>query len=38
MSAFTDSLALLRTRRFGTYWVASLLSNIGRTWRRTRLD
>jgi len=31
MSAFTDSLALLRTRRFGTYWVASLLSNIG-TW------
>src|ERR1039458_6704322 len=26
-----ESLALLRTRRFGTFWFASLLSNIG-TW------
>jgi MFS family permease len=31
MSAFTDSLTLLRTRRFSTFWVASFLSNIG-TW------
>jgi len=30
-SAFGDSLRLLFTRRFGTFWVASLLSNIG-TW------
>jgi len=30
-SAFGDSLRLLRTRRFGTFWFASLLSNIG-TW------
>ena len=29
--AFGKSLALLRTRRFGTFWFASLLSNIG-TW------
>ena len=28
---FRASMALLRTRRFGTFWVASLLSNIG-TW------
>jgi MFS family permease len=28
---FTESLGLLRTRRFGTFWFASLLSNIG-TW------
>jgi len=26
---FRDSIALLRTRRFGTYWFATLLSNIG---------
>ena len=26
---FRASLALLRTRRFGTFWIASLLSNIG---------
>jgi MFS family permease len=31
MSAFDKSLALLRTRRFGTFVFASLLSNIG-TW------
>lgn len=31
MTAFTDSLRLLRTRRFGTFFFASLLSNIG-TW------
>jgi MFS family permease len=30
-TAFSDSLRLLRTRRFGTFWCASLLSNIG-TW------
>ena len=30
-AAFHDSLQLLRTRRFGTFWLASLLSNIG-TW------
>lgn len=30
-SAFRESLKLLRTRRFGTFWFASLLSNIG-TW------
>jgi MFS family permease len=30
-SAFAQSLRLLRTRRFGTFWFASLLSNIG-TW------
>ncbi|HTT08019.1 MAG TPA: MFS transporter [Gammaproteobacteria bacterium] len=29
--AFRKSLQLLRTRRFGTFWIASLLSNIG-TW------
>ncbi len=29
--AFNQSLRLLRTRRFGTFWFASLLSNIG-TW------
>ena len=29
--AFGKSLRLLRTRRFGTFWLASLLSNIG-TW------
>ena len=29
--AFAKSLLLLRTRRFGTFWLASLLSNIG-TW------
>src|SRR5471032_564337 len=28
---FRESLALLATRRFGTFWVASLLSSIG-TW------
>ena len=31
MSAFTDSLRLLHTRRFGIFCVASLLSNLG-TW------
>ncbi len=30
-SAFRESLELLRTRRFGAFWFASLLSNIG-TW------
>jgi MFS family permease len=30
-TAFLQSLRLLRTRRFGTFWFASLLSNIG-TW------
>ncbi|HVN36753.1 MAG TPA: MFS transporter [Myxococcota bacterium] len=30
-SAFRGSLRLLRTRRFGTFWFASLLSSIG-TW------
>lgn len=30
-AAFKDSLQLLGTRRFGTFWFASLLSNIG-TW------
>ena len=30
-TAFHASLQLLRTRRFGTFWFASLLSNIG-TW------
>jgi predicted MFS family arabinose efflux permease len=30
-NALSQSLALLRTRRFGTFWFASLLSNIG-TW------
>jgi MFS family permease len=30
-TAFRESLGLLRTRRFGTFWFASLLSNIG-TW------
>ncbi len=30
-SAFRDSLRLLGTKRFGTFWFASLLSNIG-TW------
>lgn len=29
--AFGQSIALLRTRRFGTFWLASLLANIG-TW------
>ena len=28
---FRQSLSLLRTRRFGTFWVSSLLSNLG-TW------
>ena len=31
MSELRASLALLRTRRFGTFWFATLLSNIG-TW------
>lgn len=31
VSTFRDSIGLLRTRRFGTFWFASLLSNIG-TW------
>jgi len=31
LTTFRESLALLRTRRFGTFWIASLLSNIG-TW------
>jgi MFS family permease len=31
MSTFRDSLRLLGTRRFGTFWFASLLSSIG-TW------
>jgi MFS family permease len=30
-NAFIESLRLLRTRRFGTFWFASLLSSIG-TW------
>ena len=30
-TAFRDSIALLATRRFGAFWFASLLSNIG-TW------
>jgi MFS family permease len=30
-TAFGESLQFLRTRRFGTFWFASLLSNIG-TW------
>ncbi len=30
-SAFAESLKLLRSRRFGTFWFASLLSSIG-TW------
>jgi MFS family permease len=30
-SSFQESVQLLRTRRFGTFWFASLLSNIG-TW------
>lgn len=30
-SAFKESMRLLMTRRFGTFWFASLLSNIG-TW------
>ena len=30
-TAFRRSLDLLRSRRFGTFWFASLLSNIG-TW------
>ena len=30
-ATFRDSLSLLRTRRFGTFWFASLLSSIG-TW------
>jgi len=30
-SAFRDSIRLLATRRFGTFWFASFLSNIG-TW------
>jgi MFS family permease len=30
-NAFTESLKLLRTRRFGTFWFASLLSSVG-TW------
>ena len=31
MTAFRESIALLLTRRFGTFCLASLLSNIG-TW------
>jgi MFS family permease len=31
VSTFRDSIGLLRTRHFGTFWFASLLSNIG-TW------
>lgn len=31
LAAWRESLALLRTRRFGTFWAASFLSNIG-TW------
>ena len=31
VNAFRQSLGLLRTRRFGTFWFASLPSNIG-TW------
>jgi MFS family permease len=31
LSIFGQSMALLRTRRFGTFWFASLLANIG-TW------
>lgn len=31
VSTFRDSIGLLQTRRFGTFWFASLLSNIG-TW------
>lgn len=31
LETFRSSVALLRTRRFGTFWFASLLSNIG-TW------
>jgi MFS family permease len=31
LTTFRESLALLRTRRFGTFWIASLLSSIG-TW------
>src|SRR5471030_2585091 len=30
-SVFTESLLLLKTKRFGTFWFASLLSSIG-TW------
>lgn len=30
-SPFAQSIALLGTRRFGTFWFASLLANIG-TW------
>lgn len=30
-TTFSESIKLLRTRRFGTFWFASLLSNIG-TW------
>jgi MFS family permease len=30
-NAFAESLKLLRTRRFGTFWFASLLSSVG-TW------
>ena len=31
LASFRDSLRLLATRRFGTFWFASLLSSIG-TW------
>jgi len=31
VSTFRESISLLQTRRFGTFWFASLLSNIG-TW------
>ena len=31
IKTFRDSLSLLGTRRFGTFWFASLLSSIG-TW------
>ncbi|MDE2609676.1 MAG: MFS transporter, partial [Burkholderiales bacterium] len=30
-TSFRKSMRLLGTRRFGTFWIASLLSNIG-TW------
>lgn len=30
-NTFRESVGLLTTRRFGTFWFASLLSNIG-TW------
>lgn len=33
-ASFFDSLALLRTRKFGTFWFSSLLSSIG-TWAQS---